>query len=146
MTQKAKVRKAAAETNAEPKAEAKAEAKAGLATDTKSKTTETQATTASAPQTVAPTQPSFDSDKYDQMNAMVRLGAYRIVGIEETVTLKEGQTLKGLARTKLGADEMICYILALNELTDADGVKAGQKVKLPKLELRKKRKASSTVK
>jgi LysM repeat protein len=69
------------------------------------------------------------------MNAQVRLGAYRIVGVDQTVTVRKGQTLASISKAFLGPG-MECYVEALN-----DGVKTvseGQKLKIPKLELRKK--------
>ena len=76
------------------------------------------------------------SDKYDKANVMVRTGAYRIVGVERTVVLKKGQTLSSVSKAILGPG-MECYIEALNGIKDA---KEGQSLKIPKLEIRKKKK------
>ena len=74
------------------------------------------------------------SSKYDQ-DARVRTGAYRIIGVSEVVTAREGQTVKSLSQKYLGPG-MECYVEALNGTSQ---LKPGQKVKIPKLELKKKK-------
>ena len=74
------------------------------------------------------------SSKYDQ-DARVRTGAYRIIGVSEVVTAREGQTIKSLSQRYLGPG-MECYVEALN---GNSLLKPGQKVKIPKLELKKKK-------
>ena len=74
------------------------------------------------------------SSKYDQ-DARVRTGAYRIIGVSEVVTAREGQTIKSLSQKYLGQG-MECYVEALN---GNSLLKPGQKVKIPKLELKKKK-------
>ena len=64
----------------------------------------------------------------------IRTGAYRIVGVEKTVTAKSGQTLAGLSKLYLGPG-MECYMQAINGCSE---IKTGQKVKVPKLELKRK--------
>lgn len=64
----------------------------------------------------------------------IRTGAYRIVGVEKTVTAKSGQTLAGLSKHYLGPG-MECYMQAINGCSE---IKPGQKVKIPKLELKRK--------
>lgn len=64
----------------------------------------------------------------------IRTGAYRIVGVEKTVTAKRGQTLAGLSKLYLGPG-MECYMQAINGCSE---IKPGQKVKIPKLELKRK--------
>ena len=64
----------------------------------------------------------------------IRTGAYRIVGVEKTVTAKSGQTLAGLSKLYLGPG-MECYMKAINGCSE---IKPGQKVKIPKLELKRK--------
>ena len=73
------------------------------------------------------------SSKYDQ-DARVRTGAYRIIGVSGVVTAREGQTIKSLSQKYLGPG-MECYVEALN---GNSLLKPGQKVKIPKLELRKR--------
>lgn len=64
----------------------------------------------------------------------IRTGAYRIVGVEKTMTAKSGQTLAGLSKLYLGPG-MECYMQAINGCSE---IKPGQKVKIPKLELKRK--------
>lgn len=73
------------------------------------------------------------SAKYDQ-DVRVRTGAYRIVGVAEVVTAREGQTIEAISKRYFGPG-MECYVEALN---GSGKLKAGQKVKIPKLELKKK--------
>lgn len=73
------------------------------------------------------------SAKYDQ-DARVRTGAYRIVGVAEVVTAREGQTIEAISKRYFGPG-MECYVEALN---GSGKLKAGQKAKIPKLELKKK--------
>lgn len=75
------------------------------------------------------------SSQYDK-DARVRTGAYRIVGVAQTVTVGAGQTLEQISTRYLGSG-MECYVEALN---GTNTVKAGQKIKIPKLELKKKKK------
>ncbi|SET04343.1 HU family DNA-binding protein [Prevotella sp. kh1p2] len=91
--------------------------------------------TPAQPATKAKVQQPIVASPYDS-DPRVRTGAYRIVGVANTVTVKKGQTLSSISRTYLGPG-MECYVEALN-----GGIKtaeAGQKVKIPELQLRKKR-------
>ena len=65
----------------------------------------------------------------------VRTGAYRITGVAQVVVARRGQTLASISRAHLG-EGMECYVEAINgkEVTE------GTKVKIPKLELKKKAK------
>ena len=74
------------------------------------------------------------SDKYDS-DPRVRTGAYRIVGVDQVVTVGEHQTMATLSKRYLGPG-MECYIEALNGTST---IKGGQKIKIPKLELKKKK-------
>lgn len=74
------------------------------------------------------------SDKYDS-DPRVRTGAYRIVGVDQVVTVGEHQTMATLSKRYLGPG-MECYIEALNGTSI---IKSGQKIKIPKLELKKKK-------
>lgn len=75
------------------------------------------------------------SSQYDK-DARVRTGAYRIIGVAQTVTVGAGQTLEQISTRYLGSG-MECYVETLNGTST---VKAGQKIKIPKLELKKKKK------
>ena len=74
--------------------------------------------------------PQFETDP------RIRTGAYRIVGVAQTITVKNGETLSSLSKRYLGPG-MECYLEAIN---DTKQVKVGQEIKIPKLELKKKSK------
>lgn len=78
----------------------------------------------------APRSSAYDADP------RVRTGAYRIVGVAQIVTVKDGQSLASLSRLYLGPG-MECYVEAVNGKNE---VKVGQKIKIPKLELKRKKK------
>ena len=79
------------------------------------------------------------ADRYAAKDERVRLGAYRIVGTAEEITIQPGQTFYSICRAHLGPD-MECYIEVYNDLPRNPQIKAGQKLKIPKLELKKRRK------
>ncbi len=81
----------------------------------------------------APSDPR--SSSYDA-DPRVRTGAYRIVGVAQIVTVKDGQSLASLSSLYLGPG-MECYVEAVNGKNE---VKVGQKIKIPKLELKRKKK------
>ena len=74
--------------------------------------------------------------KYNR-DIRIRTGAYRIVGIATTVTVRAGQTLSDISRINLGAG-MDCYIEAVNP--NIKKLRVGQKVNIPKLERKSKNK------
>lgn len=76
-------------------------------------------------------QTSITDYNYD---ARVRTGAYVIVGIDQVVTVQKGQTLASISKAFLG-DGMECYVEVLNKRTE---VKPGEKLKIPKLKLKKR--------
>lgn len=78
---------------------------------------------------------ALTESKYD-VDPRVRTGAYRITGIDQTVVAKSGQTLSSISKLYLGPG-MECYLEAVNG--GAIDVKAGQKIKIPKLVLKKKK-------
>lgn len=73
------------------------------------------------------------SSAYDK-DPRIRTGAYRIVGIDHTVTVKAGQTLSSISRTALGPG-MECYVEAVNG--GRTEFKAGEKIKIPALKHKK---------
>lgn len=109
-------------TNAEKAKQAEAKAKAEAKEKAKDKAEEKAAS-------------KIASSQYDK-DARVRTGAYRIIGVAQTVTVGAGQTLEQISTRYLGSG-MECYVEALN---GKNTVKAGQKIKIPKLELKKKKK------
>lgn len=90
----------------------------------------------------AKTNAEDDDSKFEKMDARVRTGAYRIVGDDYEVKVKPGETLARVARRTLGPD-MECYIEVYNGLTSASPLQEGQSIKIPKLQLKKKKKQSN---
>ena len=78
------------------------------------------------------------SDKYEDMDIRVRTGAYRIIGEDRIVKAKAGQTVEDIA-TKLLGPGMSCYVEVYNGLDGKATLKEGQTIKIPKLELKKRR-------
>lgn len=66
----------------------------------------------------------------------VNTGAYRIVGTESVITVKKGDDIRKISKFYLG-DGMECYVQVHNGISE---VKEGLKLKIPKLEHKKKRK------
>ena len=83
-----------------------------------------------AAQAAASNNPSLASAR-----RQVELGAYRIVGTQETIIVKEGQTMERLSKFYFG-EGMECYLQVHNGTAV---VKPGMKLKIPKLEIKKKR-------
>ena len=82
---------------------------------------------------------SEQPDPYAQKDERVRLGAYRIVGLSHEVKVLAGQTFYSICRAHLGPD-MECYVEVFNDLPRNPKVKEGQVIKIPKLQVKKKRK------
>ena len=78
-------------------------------------------------------------DQWSAKDERVRLGAYRIVGLSHEVTVLEGQTFYSICRAHLGPD-MQCYVEVYNGLPQNPQIKVGQVLKIPKLEVKKRRK------
>ena len=85
------------------------------------------AVTVKASETKAPAPSTYDAD------SRVRTGAYQIIGIDKTVALRQGQSLKSISRAYLG-EGMECYVEAVNK----GHLSVGDKVNIPKLKLKKK--------
>lgn len=78
----------------------------------------------------APSTATTPSDyNYD---TRVRTGAYIIVGVAKTVTVQPGQTLASISKAYLG-EGMECYVEVLN---NRHSVEAGEKLKIPQLKLK----------
>ena len=90
------------------------------------------------PAAATPDQPATanDSKQLATANAMVKTGAYRIVGTAKTITVKKGDTMERLSRLYLG-EGMSCYIQLHNGVAE---VSEGMRLKIPKLELKKRTK------
>ena len=122
---------------AEPIVDKPVEAPKPEVTAEETKPVETVKPAAVAPKPVAP-----EVDKYAAMDARVRTGAYRIVGTEKVVKVKEGDNIRRIAQRTLGPD-MECYLEVYNGLKATSPLKIGQKIKIPKLELKKKKRAQA---
>ena len=95
-----------------------------------------QAAQKSEPSSPAAPLPKGDnSQAVNNAKAMVSSGAYTIVGTQETITVKPGQTMKKISKFYLG-DGMECYIQAYNGISE---VTEGMKLKIPKLQVKKRK-------
>ena len=121
--------------NAEKKAE-KADDKKPAATASENKKPAEKTVDKPAPKQEKAKANTTESQNYKQYekDARVRTGAYKIVGIAHVVTVTKGQTLYSLSKSMLGPG-MECYIEAVNG--NVKELKEGQKIKIPKLELKK---------
>lgn len=121
--------------NAEKKAE-KADDKKATATTAENKKPAEKTADKPAPKQEKAKANTTESQNYKQYekDARVRTGAYKIVGIAHVVTVTKGQTLYSLSKSMLGPG-MECYIEAVNG--NVKELKEGQKIKIPKLELKK---------
>lgn len=73
-------------------------------------------------------------DQYNK-DVRIRTGAYVIVGIKKTVTVRSGQTMEGISRSRLGPG-MECYLEAVNG--GKRELKAGESLNIPELKLKKR--------
>ncbi len=89
------------------------------------------AATVSSDNSQAEAAPDYNKD------IRIRTGAYNVVGIDKTVTVKQGQSLSSISRTYLGPG-MECYVEAVNN--GKTSYKAGDKINIPKVQLKKRRK------
>jgi nucleoid DNA-binding protein len=87
------------------------------------------------PVVTKPAEPAVD--KYAAKDDRVRLGAYRIVGLETEVKVQPGQTFRSICKAYLGPD-MECYVEVFNDLPKNPTVKVGQVIKIPKVQVKKK--------
>ena len=88
-------------------------------------------------------EPTTQSEKYGQMDARVRTGAYRIIGTDYQVKAGAGETVAKIARRTLGPG-MECYVEVYNGLKSTSVLKEGQTVNIPKLEVKKKKKQNKS--
>jgi nucleoid DNA-binding protein len=129
-----------AKQEAEEKAKQEAAAKAKQEAEEKAKQQAAKAAKAKAKaEEKKAAQTAAIADKYAAKDARVRLGAYRIVGLDHEVKVQAGQTFYSICKANLGPD-MECYVEVYNDLPSRPTLKEGQIIKIPKLELKKKRK------
>ena len=98
--------------------------------------------------TAAPTPAPQSTDeapwkKYEDMDARVRTGAYHIVGTDQEIKARKGDTMGRIARRMLGDESMACYIEVYNGISSDDILKEGQTIKIPKLQWKKKKKKTN---
>ncbi len=77
-------------------------------------------------------------DKWEAMDARVKTGAYRIIGTDTVVKAKVGDNLTRIGNRLLGPG-MECYLEVYNGLSAGAVLSAGQEIKIPKVELKKKK-------
>ena len=118
-----------AESSAKPELSDKAGSASKPAVSVKDKSADkkTPASYSSRPTVTAPSDYNYD--------VRIRTGAYIIVGTDRVVTVKSGQTLASISKANLGPG-MECYVEVYNNRKQ---VKAGDKIKIPKLKLKKLR-------
>ena len=118
-----------AESSAKPELSDKAGSASKPAVSVKDKAADkkTPASDSSRPTVTAPSDYNYD--------VRIRTGAYIIVGTDRVVTVKSGQTLASISKANLGPG-MECYVEVYNNRKQ---VKAGDKIKIPKLKLKKLR-------
>ena len=118
-----------AESSVKPELSDKAGSASKSAVSVKDKAADkkTPASDSSRPTVTAPSDYNYD--------VRIRTGAYIIVGTDRVVTVKSGQTLASISKANLGPG-MECYVEVYNTRKQ---VKAGDKIKIPKLKLKKLR-------
>ena len=77
-------------------------------------------------------------DKWEAMDIRVKTGAYRILGTDTVIKAKAGDNLTRICNRTIGPG-MECYLEVYNGIASGTILKAGQEIKIPKLELKKKR-------
>lgn len=117
--------KAKADSIAQAEAYAKAEAAKKAAYEAEVKKQQEEATTQSS---------ATDSRALTNARNIVRTGAYNIVGTQQSVVVRKGQTLERISKTYLGPG-MEVYVMVHNGVTEA---KEGSTLKIPKLQVKKK--------
>ena len=88
--------------------------------------------------TEATAAPAATSETLEAMNndSRVKLGAYRIEGIDTVITLGSGQTMERYCRTQGGGSGFLVYYQVVNGV---DSLGEGAKMKVPKLSLKKRK-------
>ena len=77
-------------------------------------------------------------DKYEKMDSRVLHGAYRIVGTDHVEIIKATDNLARICKRTIGPG-MECYLEVYNGIKGDAGLKPGKEIKIPKLELKKKK-------
>lgn len=96
---------------------------------------EAEPQTNKAPEATAEERPL---DKWEAMDVRVKTGAYRILGTDTVIKAKAGDNLTRISNRTIGPG-MECYLEVYNGISSGTTLKAGQEIKIPKVELKKKR-------
>lgn len=91
-----------------------------------------------SPKPATPATTVESPDKYEQMDVRIRAGAYRIVGLDHTLKVRPGDNLARICKRTLGPG-MECYIEVFNGIKGDADLKAGQTIKIPKLQSKRKK-------
>ncbi len=91
-----------------------------------------------SPKPATPATTVESPDKYEQMDVRIRIGAYRIVGLDHTLKVRPGDNLARICKRTLGPG-MECYIEVFNGIKGDADLKAGQTIKIPKLQSKRKK-------
>jgi nucleoid DNA-binding protein len=94
--------------------------------------------TEASPKPATPATTVESPDKYEQMDVRIRIGAYRIVGLDHTLKVRPGDNLARICKRTLGPG-MECYIEVFNGIKGDADLKAGQTIKIPKLQSKRKK-------
>ena len=78
-------------------------------------------------------------DQYEAMDIRLKTGAYRIIGTDKIITVKPGDNLTRICNHTLGPG-MECYIEVYNNIKADTPLEPGKEIKIPKVELKKKKK------
>ena len=81
---------------------------------------------------------TVDPKVYEAMDPRIRYGAYRIIGTDHVEKVKETDNLARICKRTLGPG-MECYIEAYNGIKGDASLKPGQYIKIPKLQIKKKK-------
>ena len=88
-------------------------------------------------ETAAAAQPA-NSDEYEKLDARVRTGAYRIVGLDRMERVRPNDNLARICKRTLGPG-MECYIEVFNGIRGDAALKDKKEIKIPKLQWKRKR-------
>ena len=75
--------------------------------------------------------------KYEEKDQRVRTGGYYIRGLDFELRVRPNDDLKRIARRTVG-EELVCYLAVYNNLNETDSLRTGQKIRIPKLIMKKR--------
>ena len=90
-----------------------------------------------APQAEQITKP-VNLDQYEEKDIRVQTGAYRILGTDRLEKVKPNDNLTKICKRTIGPG-MECYLEVFNDIKADSILKPGTEIKIPKLELKKKK-------